>query len=300
MAHLNIVSLPKHVDQLRILLNHHPFDILALNETRLDATISSDEMRISGYDLVRFDRSRNGGGACIYLRSSLNYINRNDLIPLEAVCVEIPLEAVCVEIAKPNSRPFVVATIYRPPNSSPEYFDKLEKLIENIDSEDKEFYVLGDLNCNWLQPTNSNTRRLSSFCDLYQLNQLIKQPTRITDTCSSLIDVLITNNQERIIKSGVCHIGISDHSLIFGIRKVNGAVKKPAKITYSRNFRFFNKNNFLSDLLSQPWSHIQAFGNPDQIWSAWKDMFMSVVDKHAPMKTRKVRSNAIPWLTKEV
>ena len=52
---------------------------------------------LDGYDIVRKDRSRNGGGVCIYLRSSINYKIRNDLIPSE-------LEAVCVEISKPHSR----------------------------------------------------------------------------------------------------------------------------------------------------------------------------------------------------
>ena len=43
MAFLNIVSLPKHVDELRIsdIIFPH-FDLLALNETRLDSAISND------------------------------------------------------------------------------------------------------------------------------------------------------------------------------------------------------------------------------------------------------------------
>ena len=46
---------------------------------------------LNGYDVIRKDRSRNGGGVCIYLRSSINYKIRKDLVlpELEAVCVEI-------------------------------------------------------------------------------------------------------------------------------------------------------------------------------------------------------------------
>ena len=51
----------------------------------------------------------------MYLRSSINYKLRQDLIPPE-------LEAVCVEIIKPHSRPFLVTTIYRPPNSTREIY----------------------------------------------------------------------------------------------------------------------------------------------------------------------------------
>jgi hypothetical protein len=40
MALLNIVSLPKHVDELRISKLFMCFDLFALNETRLDSSIS--------------------------------------------------------------------------------------------------------------------------------------------------------------------------------------------------------------------------------------------------------------------
>ena len=62
MAFLNIVSLPKHVDELRISELFLHFDLLALNETRLDSSISDGLVKIRGYDIVRKDRSRTGGG----------------------------------------------------------------------------------------------------------------------------------------------------------------------------------------------------------------------------------------------
>jgi hypothetical protein len=40
-------------------------DVLALNETRLDSSISDDLMSIEGYDILRSDRKRNGGGKVI-------------------------------------------------------------------------------------------------------------------------------------------------------------------------------------------------------------------------------------------
>ena len=66
MAFLNICSLPKHIDELRILMNNSPLDVIALNETRLDHLISSGEVGLSGYELVRLDRNRNGrrGNLC--------------------------------------------------------------------------------------------------------------------------------------------------------------------------------------------------------------------------------------------
>ena len=59
---------------------------------------------IKGYDTVRHDRNRSGGGVCIYVRKSINFVERTDLVPAN-------LEAVCVEVIKPNSRPFIVSSI---------------------------------------------------------------------------------------------------------------------------------------------------------------------------------------------
>ena len=74
IAALNVASLPKHLDELTVLMQSAPFDILALNETRLDNTIPNSEMGIEGYDLLRRDRNRNGGGVAFYVKNSLNYM----------------------------------------------------------------------------------------------------------------------------------------------------------------------------------------------------------------------------------
>ena len=66
--------------------------------------------------------------------------------------------------------------------------------------------------------------------ELYQLTQIINDPTRITEYTKSLIDVCITSSPEKNISSGVIYLGISDHSLIYAIRKLNYVPK-----TGSRN-----------------------------------------------------------------
>ena len=84
-------------------------------------------------------------------------------------------------------------------------------------------YILGDLNCNLLQERalfNVPTSNLNSIYELYQLSQLINEPTRVTLTTSSLIDHVVTNTPKKISHSGVVHPGFSDHSLIYAIRKI--------------------------------------------------------------------------------
>jgi hypothetical protein len=252
-------------------------------ETRLDSSFTDNFIHLDSYDIIRKDRSRNGGGVCIYLRSSIKYKIRSDLISSD-------LEAVCVEITKPHSRPFIV-----PPNASSDFFDHFEKLIKQIDDEDKEMYLMGDLNCDMLKKeklsNNMPTKKLNSVYELYQLSQLIDEATRITMTTSSLIDHITTNTPEKISHSGVIHTGISDHSLVFAIRKIRVMQRNEKNCVEIRNMKNFNEKKFIDELLNQHWDYVYFFGDdPNAMWEIWKELFLEVLDKHAPLQQKKVRS----------
>ena len=296
MAFLNIVSLLKKIDEINFSMTNKFIDLIAFNETRLDPNITDNMVSLDGYDVIRKDRSRNGGGVCIYLRSSINYKIRKDLVPPE-------LEAVCVEIIKPHSKPFLVTTVYRPPSSLPEFFDDFEKLIKAIDNENKEVYILGDLNCNMLKTdkdANIPTKKIKSLYELYQLTQMIDEATRVTMTTSSLIDHIVTNTPEKISDSGVIHTGISDHSLVFAIRKIS-VIDKQENILEIRNMKNFNEEKFIEDLLKQPWEHIYfSAEDPNVMWEIWKKIFLDVLDKHAPLQHKKIRSIKAPWITNDI
>ena len=126
IAFLNIASLPKHIDELRLNMQHQYLDILVLNETRLDETISNSEISIDKYTLVRNDRTRHGGGVAMYIGNSINFNLRNDLH-------DEALEFLCVEISKPKVKPFLISTWYRHPNSCKDLFDKLQVILDKIE-----------------------------------------------------------------------------------------------------------------------------------------------------------------------
>ena len=78
-----------------LFLSTHNIDILAVNETKLDSSISSSEIHIPGYDVVRRDRpcnGRHGGGVCIF---NLNFRLREDID-------KDNLELLAIEICKPH------------------------------------------------------------------------------------------------------------------------------------------------------------------------------------------------------
>ena len=104
----------------------------------LDSTISNYEINISGYDIVRKDRNRNGGGVALYIRNVIDYKIRNDLMNEN-------LETITIEVCPPKAKSFFVNTWYRPPDASIECFEWYEECIINMDLENKRLFLWGTL-----------------------------------------------------------------------------------------------------------------------------------------------------------
>ena len=62
---------------------------------------------------------------------------------------------------------------------------------------------------------DNDVGQLTNIADIYGFHQLIKEPTRVTDKSSTLIDLIYTNCPERVVCSGVAHVSKSDHTLVF-------------------------------------------------------------------------------------
>ena len=58
-------------------------------------------------------------------------------------------------------------------------------------------------------------KKNSATLNLFNFKQLIKSPTRTTDTVSSIIDHILCNNTEKISQSGGIPCGLTDHDPIF-------------------------------------------------------------------------------------
>jgi hypothetical protein len=68
-------------------------------------------------------------------------------------------------------------------------------------------FVLGDLNCNMLHDGPNRKAHVEVSTEL-NLQQIIKKPTRITDTTQSLIDVILVSNTASVLESSVLNSAI--------------------------------------------------------------------------------------------
>ena len=65
--------------------------------------------------------------------------------------------------------------------------------------------------------------------ELFSFRQLVDEPTRVTLDSATNIDHFATTNDKNIIKTVVQETSISDHYMVYCVRKFNGAVEKHHK-----------------------------------------------------------------------
>ena len=102
----------------------------------------------------------------------------------------------------------------------------------------------------------NDARQLDNIAAIY--GQLINEPTRITDKSSSLIDLINTNSPERVVCSGVAHVGY--RKLSFDLPKGH------TSMTYGR-FKHFKHSVFRSDISNHNSGFLSSSKDPNELWS---------------------------------
>ncbi|CAB4024022.1 Hypothetical predicted protein, partial [Paramuricea clavata] len=131
------------------------------------------------------------------------------------------------------------------------------------------------------------------------IDQLIKESTRLTPKSATLIDLILTNRPENISRSGVIHLGISDYSLVYAVRKFT-LPKGRQKIRQVRNFKKFVENDFIRDVSQLPWEMVYQFGDPNLCWQVWKSLLLDALNRHAPLRHKRIRNNPVPWINPQI
>ena len=69
--HIHISSLLPKIDELKCMANKTKAAIIWITQSKLDHTVPDREVNLPGYDIIRCDRKRNGGGVACYIRKDL-------------------------------------------------------------------------------------------------------------------------------------------------------------------------------------------------------------------------------------
>ncbi|KAL9959888.1 hypothetical protein ACROYT_G033260 [Oculina patagonica] len=157
-----------------------------------------------------------------------------------------------------------------------------------------ELLIIGDLNFNMYVDGNTEAdSQLTEFCDCFCMSNTITEPTRVTNNSASLIDVILTSNPERFALSGTMKLGISDHDLIYTIRKQK-IQRPPPKLIEYRSMKNLEREEYLDNLSKIAWDSAYVFDNVDDICEHWYQLLYDVVDQHMPHKKKFIRGDQLP------
>lgn len=153
--------------------------------------------------------------------------------------------------------------IYRPPNADASNFTaSIKEILNTLLEEGTEIILLGDFNFDYISPSAA-TKIFQRTTNLYNLKQLITEPTRITEHTRTQIDLFFTSRPELYV-AGVLPVGFSDHSAIFGVRKLHRVPLPPPRIVTARNYRRYDPALFSESLNSIPWDKLDLEQNPNE------------------------------------
>ena len=288
ISHLNINSVRYKFHELSDLFNRSLVDILFISETKLDQTFKQAPFEVTGFKSFRKDRSAHGGGILAYVRADLPCRRRPDLEPaiIESIVIET---TVC-------DRKWAIVCSYRSPSLSDNIFtNDFTVCMDNLHVHFDNIIVIGDLNYDLTVPTKSNA--LKSVCDVFDLSSLVKKATCFTKNAPpSLIDVILTNRPTLL-----CHVtnvacGISDwHNLISVV--IKGAAPPPAKRKIKcRTYKNFDEEAFNDAVGVIPFHVAYVFEDINDIYWAHECLLKDVLDEHAPVRERTVRTKQCPFM----
>ena len=299
IADLNVRSLKcrAHYVLVKETVLTNRFDIFTVSETWLNSTVQDLEIEIPGYVIYRLDRQNSrGGGVCAYVSRNFKTEYLSDI----SLTAPSGFQQLWLKIQVKSMKSFILCTAYRPPNTPLSCFDS--DLIESFvyaSSFNVPIYLLGDLNCRLESSDNPEAKALLNFCRSYNLSQLITRPTRVTETTSSILDVILVSDTKQVLNVMVLESSISDHDLVYITLKLKKERSKPVYIT-TRSYKHYKADAFYDDVSKAPWSIIDVFDDVEDKLHVFNLLFSSILDQHAPIKTFKVRGKPNPCITDNI
>ena len=294
-VHINANSIISKIEEVRLIAHSTKVAVIGITESKLDNTIKDSEISIPGYNILRSDRNRNGGGVMCYIKDTICFNRREDFSD--------EIENVFVDLLFPDTKPILLGFLYRPPDQ-PGFLDKLSTAIINTTNFDnQEVYILGDLNMNLIYSGRripNSVRKYREFCALHGLSQLIEAPTRITKNTATLLDHVLTNCTEKVFQVGSLDIGLSDHHLIYCTRKkVKAKIYAKTFIKY-RSMKKYSKELLLDKFMALDFDLTTFKDDVNMAYANFVSKLNSVIDEIAPIKEMCVRNNTEEWVNEEV
>ena len=235
------------------------------------------------------------GGVAIYVNNLYDSYDWEDLKKRDN-----DYETVWIEIKNNKSKNIICGCIYRHPRYDMSGFQQyMDNTLRIINSENKEIYLAGDFNTDFLKiDANNSYQEFYNSITSSGFHPQIIQPTRVTEYSTTVIDNIYTNTFCNDMVSGNILLCISEHFCQFlSINRQNISLKKVN--IYQRDYSNFETQAFRNDILIQQWNY--NYNNVNIMYDDIINKLDNCVNMHAPMKKlnmKELQMKSKPWVSR--
>ena len=272
------------------------YDIIMLNETKLDSNVPHSFYLNSNYNILRRDRNRHGGGIIVFIRREYYFTREPDFDNIEAIHFKLKIN---------DFRYNFIAT-YKPPVFNNNCFlDEIETRISSI-AQNLPIFIIGDLN---MDLNSSKGDELTSFMKNNNFFNFVKNSTRTCtrfysstesyQTSESLLDVIL-HNADFVTKTDTFGCPFSDHDIVACCLNIKPS--KPVQFyIILRNLCHNNLNIINNDLSLLNLDDQLNYSTPNENWIFLKQEISQILDKVSPEKKLiKSFKTKFPWSDAEL
>ena len=167
--------------------------------------------------------------------------------------------------------------------------DHLQQIKNAIDFYSKSYeniILIGDFN------VEISDSHMDSFCAIYHLNSLIKEPTCYKNPEKpTRIDLILTNSPKQFQATLTLETGLSDiHKMTVAAFKSELQHQKPKMISYW-NYKHFDRNNIEKEIKNI--FLLQKISPKDFL--AFKNIVLKALNLDAPLKTKYLRAKPLKF-----
>ena len=286
---LNAQSLLKHKDQIEGCLICYNSKVILISETRTTSEIESAELNIDNYTFVRCDStSRFTGGVATYIKNNVYFSNFKKFI-LEGNywCNVLKINL--------SASVWLIGCLYHSPSASDaEFLEDFEEICDSVFSSNYRGILVGDFNLNYLS-NDFYVNKMKNILLTYGISQSVLEPTRITNDSQTLIDYVLSNQYNYVVKVHSCP-KITDHSII-SINMCNVYNNENNLVRKYRNLSENNLDIIKNNLMLRNWSLNSVDVN--FIYNEIASSCDEVINIVSPIQVCRYKSN-VPWFDNEV
>lgn len=273
-------------------------DIVCLTEL-WENSDSVTQLYLEGYVLASsYTRtaSSRGGGVGIWVKNGIEF---NSNTEISQFSVDKHSEFCYCSLKDKSNNIFVILNCYRSPSGNHSIFlENLDQVLNCIYKPNIYFFVCGDFNID-SYTINGDYNKLLDILSTYNLNNnLVKWPTRVTNTSITAIDHIFVNFTDNAGITGVFDNTVSDHRTVF----VEFTFRADVSPIFCEKRQFTDNavNNFIDVLILEDWNDVYGVLDVNLAFNVFIDIFVYYFNINFPLIKKQIRANNKKWINCDV